>query len=517
MTREAEVVNGVDVEYDAVITAIVDYVYEYEVTQSSAWTRAKTCLLDSIGAAFESVSRSPECARLLGPYFPCSSVTPCGFKVPGTKSQLDVVKGAFDFGAMIRYLDHNDAFPGAEWGHPSDNIGAILATADVLSRVCRSKSDEPNGIQASFDIAEPIKMRHVLTALVKAYEIQGCFQVKNAFNRVGLDHVILVKVACAAVVSHLMSLSKKQAKVAVSHAWMDGHPLRTYRQAPNAGPRKGWAAGEACKQAVHLALLASAGQPGAPSVLSTPRWGFYDTLFRGHKFELPRPYGSWVVENVIYKVNTAEGHGMTAVEAALLLANELRDRGLNIPTQDIARIDIRTQAAAMTIIDKNGPLHNPADRDHCMRYMVAVVLLKGQQISTDDYQDSSFWATDPRVDNLRKKIFMKEDPQMTADYHDSAVRSVANGLSAMLSDGTRLKEILVEYPQGHVKRHDTLELVENKARENLNLRISRDDAQNIVDLVTKDTSFDEMDVDKFVDMLWLGDQCVSVMNNGEAK
>ncbi|PYH87538.1 2-methylcitrate dehydratase PrpD [Aspergillus ellipticus CBS 707.79] len=344
-------------------------------------------------------------------------------------------------------------------------------------------------------------MRHVLTALIKAYEIQGVFQIKNAFNKVGLDHTILVKIGATAVCAWLLDLPRGQALSAVSHAWMDGHPLRVYRQAPNTGPRKGWAAGDACMRAVHLALLAKAGQPGAETVLTTPRWGFYDVLFQGRAFELPQAFGTWVIETVLFKVNTAEGHGMTAVEAALEVAGVLKEKGLD-PVKDIQSIHAKTQAAGMTIINKQGGLHNAADRDHCLRYMVAVVLLKGAQVETADYQDDSPWAADERVDVLRGKITMSEEKKFTEDYHDMKVRSVANSLTVTLVDGTVLPEVLVEYPLGHVKRVETTREVLAKAERNLGLRLEGERVRAILDAVEGD-GFMDLKADEFVDFFAL--------------
>ena len=375
----------------------------------------------------------------------------------------------------------------SNWPSP-DNLGAILAIADICTRTAFAEGKTE----------KVLTMSHVLIALVKAYEIQGCFQIKNAFNRVGLDHVILVKVASTAMVSWLLRLSKEQAKSAVSHAWLDGHPLRAYRQAPNAGPRKGWAGGDACMRAVHLALLVKAGQPGAKSALTAPKWGFYDVLFRSGTFDLPRPFGTWVIENVLFKVNTAEGHGLTAVEAALKLAQKMRARGL-APERDIASIRIRTQEAAMIIINKQGPLHNAADRDHCLKYMVAVVLLKGTQIDTDDYQDSSSWAKDSRVEELRKKMTMIEDAQFTRDYHNPDLRSLSNALLVDLNDGTQLEEEVVEYPQGHVRRTETLDLVRLKARQNLALKLSPSRVEQIVEVVDG-SDFFKLPVSHFTDL-----------------
>lgn len=340
-------------------------------------------------------------------------------------------------------------------------------------------------------------MKHVLVALIKSYEIQGCFQIKNAFNRVGLDHVILVKVASTAMVSWLIGLTKEEAKAAVTHAWLDGHPLRVYRQAPNTGPRKGWAGGDACMRAVHLSLLVKNGQPGVTSVLSARRWGFYDVLFKGNTFDLPRPFGTWVVENVLFKVNTAEGHGMTAVEAALNVAEELKRRGRN--TDDIASIQVRTQEAAMIIINKQGPLHNAADRDHCLQYMVAVVLLKGSQIETEDYQDNSPWAKDPRVEELRSKITMREDPQMTEDYHNPEIRSLANALEVTFKDGSQLDDVVVDFPEGHVRRNETLDLVRAKTKKNLALKLPLEKVEQILTM-TQSGDFFQMPVNEFIDM-----------------
>ena len=364
-----------------------------------------------------------------------------------------------------------------------------MPTADILSRQAVTEHD---GLDDSMSV------KHVLIALIKAYEIQGCSQIKNAFNKVGLDHVILVKVASTAVVSWLLRLSKEQACAAVSHAWADGHPLRVYRQAPNTGSRKGWAAGDACMRAVHLALLVKKGQAGIKSVLTASQWGFYDVLFRGNTIDLARPLGNWVVENVLFKVTTAEGHGLTAIEAALKVSDILREHGRS--PDEISSVRIRTQRAAMTIINKRGRLYNAADRDHCIRYMVAVVLLKGAMIETVDYQDSSQWANDPRVDTLRSKITMEEDLQMTSDYHDPEVRSLANALNVTLEDGTQLDEDPVQFPIGHVHRAETLAAVKEKTRRNLELRLSEDRVRHIMDLVEKD-EFLGLPVHDFVDLL----------------
>ena len=373
---------------------------------------------------------------------------------------------------------------------PKDNIGAILAAADVISR---SAADDP-----SLTNRTPLTMGDVLTALIKSYEIQGCFQIRNAFNKVGLDHVILVKVASTALVSWLFSLTKEQAKAAVSHAWMDGHPLRVYRQAPNTGPRKGWAAGDACMRAVHLVLLVKAGQPGAPTALTAPKWGFYDVFFAGKSFELPRPFRTWVIENVIFKVNTAEGHGMTAVEAGLEIASVMKQQ--NLKPDDIAGIWVRTTEAGMIIIDKRGPLSNAADRDHCLRYMLAVVLHKGEMIQTEDYQNDSAWADDPAIERLRAVTVMSEDKQFTRDYHDPDTRSISNSVQVQLKDGTWLDEVHVQYPQGHVLHNQTPQLVEAKAKANLAVKFPMTKVDDIIKLV-QGKEFDAVPVRDFVDML----------------
>ncbi|CAK5268524.1 unnamed protein product [Mycena citricolor] len=426
--------------YDSLIQDIAHYVYEFEVTSPTTLRAARIALLDSIACAIESV---PACASFIGPIVP-GTVVPNGFPVPGTAHVVDPLKGAFDLGSLIRYLDHSDAFPGAEWGHPSDNIGAILPVADWLSR----RGDDSR-----------VTMQTVLELATKAYEIQGCLQVKNAFNQVGLDHVILVKIATSAVLSKLVGLSREQAQDAISQAIADGHPLRLYRQAPNTSPRKGWAAGDACMRAVHLVLMTKSGQPGFPTALSAPKWGFNDIFWGGQALQLPIPFSTLVMENHLTKLVAAEGHGISAVEAALKLSRMEEIKG---KLQTIKSIRIRTQAAAMRIIDKTGALHNAADRDHCMQYMVAMTLVKGDWPVPEDYENDSVYATDPVVESLRGVISMEEDPQMTKDYHDPRVRNCANGLSVTLESGQILPEVLVEKPMGHPWRADTYEGIRAK-------------------------------------------------------
>ncbi|KAI0151733.1 hypothetical protein GGR57DRAFT_513678 [Xylariaceae sp. FL1272] len=475
--------------YDDVIVRIVDYAYDYEVVSEPALARAKMALIDSLGVAIESLALSKECEALVKPLLPGSGAVAGGFKLPGTPYQMDILQAAFNMGAMIRYLDHNDAFAGAEWGHPSDNLGAILVAADVLTRDALSRGKEE----------EAITMKQVLAGLIKSYEIQGCFQIKNAFNRVGLDHVILVKIASTAVVCWMMGLSREEALSAVSHAWVDGHPLRTFRQAPNAGPRKGWSAGDACMRAIHLACVARAGQPGIKTPLTAARWGFYEVLNKGNAFELPRPFGTWVVENAIFKVLTAEGHGLTAVEATMDASKQLQAKGLD-PIQDIKSIHVRVQEPAMIIINKKGPLHNPADRDHCLRYMMAVVLLKnGAEIDTADYQNDSPFATDARVEAIRSIITMEEDPQMTLDYHNPDIRSVGSSMVFTLKDGSEISTRL-DFPLGHPARNEeTMPAVRAKAVRNLKLRLSESGVTKVMETFDS-ADFNTLPASKFIDL-----------------
>ncbi|KAL8898826.1 MAG: hypothetical protein Q9207_006504 [Kuettlingeria erythrocarpa] len=474
---------------DQVLTDIAHYVYHYEIRSPLALERARLALLDALGCAMETLS-SAECPSFIGPF-----VTGCtiqrGFRLPGTALELDPVKGAFDMAVLIRYLDHNDAFTGAEWGHPSDNVGAILAVADWLSR---------NPSEASSDVAPPRTMRTVLAALVKAYEIQGCFQIANAFNAVGLDHVVLVKVASAAVISWLIGLTEIQAVDAISQAWMDGHPLRVYRHGNNTGPRKGWAGGDACMRAVQLALFTRSGQPGALTVLSAPRWGFYDAIFRGKPFALPRPFATWVVENTLFKLVPAEAHALTAIEAIMKLGQVLQERAVDLD-KDVCRIAVRTHAAACLIIDKPGPLNNAADRDHCMQYILAVTLLKGAPPDSCDYSDNSPWASDCRVEQLRRKIDISESEQYTIDYLDEEKRSMASALTVVFADGSRTEEIAVEYPLGSPKHPGTRKAVEEKIRQNLGFIFSSEETEQIINAISTE---DETPVHNFVDILWRG-------------
>lgn len=425
-----------DLPFDQEIVDIVDYVLNYKVDSELAKKTAWYCFLDTIGCGLEALEYEA-CRKLLGPITPGTKVVN-GARVPGTDYELDPVQGAFNIGAAIRWLDFNDTWLAAEWGHPSDNLGGILAVADWLSR-----NSVANG-------GKPLMMREVFSAMIMAHEIQGCIALENSFNKVGLDHVILVKVASTAVVGKMLGLTRDQLLNAVSLAWIDGQSLRTYRHFPNAGSRKSWAAGDATSRAVRLALIAKTDEMGYPSALTAKTWGFYDVSFKGNKFKFQRTYGSYVMENVLFKISfPAEFHAQTAVEAAFKLHSEMLAKGKS--SDDIERIEIRTHEACIRIIDKKGPLRNPADRDHTIQYMVAVPLIFGR-LTARDYEDDI--AQDPRIDALRERIVCKEDPEFTKDYHDPEKRSIANALTLIYKDGTKSDEVAIEYPVGHKRRRE---------------------------------------------------------------
>jgi len=468
---------------DQVIADIADYVVSGSAPSALALDTARLCLIDTLGCGLEALDY-PACTKLLGPIVP-GTIVPHGAHVPGTAFVLDPVQAAFSLGAMIRWLDFNDTWLAAEWGHPSDNLGGILMVADWLSR---------NG--------GAVTMGDVLHAMVQAHEIQGCMALENSFNKVGLDHVVLVKVATTAVVARLLGLNHKQIIDAVSLAWVDGQSLRTYRHAPNTGSRKSWAAGDATGRGVRLALMVKAGEMGYPAALTTKTWGFYDASFRGQAFKFQRPYGCYVMENVLFKISfPAEFHSQTAVEAAVILHNRLAQMGKS--AADIARIVIRTHEAAIRIIDKQGPLANPADRDHCIQYMVAVPLIFGH-LTAADYEDSV--AADPRIDVLRAKILCAEDTQFTRDYHDPEKRSIANALTVELTDGTVLDEVAIEYPVGHKRRRtEGLPLLEQKFHRNLARRYDTAQQQRILTASANRSQLEAMLVRDYVDLYAIKD------------
>lgn len=487
IAAEAIVLAGMETAvsppWDQALVDIVDYVRDCEITSGLAYETARHCLIDSLGCALEALEYVA-CKKLLGPIVH-GTVVPNGARVPGTQFQLDPVKAAFDIGTMIRWLDFNDTWLAAEWGHPSDNLGGILGCADWLSRDAISRAKEP------------LVMRDVLTAMIKAYEIQGCIALENAFNKVGLDHVVLVKVASTAVVAQMLGLSREEQLAAASLAWADGQSLRIYRQAPNTGSRKSWAAGDATSRAVRLALIAKTGEMGYPSVLTAKTWGFYDVLFKGRPFRFQRPYGSYVIENVLFKIAfPAEFHAQTAVEAAMTIHAALKKAGKS--ADDISRVTIRTHEACLRIIDKKGPLANPADRDHCIQYMVAVPLLYGH-LTAADYEDEV--ARDPRIDALRAIIHCVENPAYTAAYHDPGRRAIANSITVEFKSGEILDEVAVEYPLGHARRRsEGIPLLEAKFKTNLARMLTPKQQQLILEISLHQERLEAMPVHEYMDM-----------------
>lgn len=455
---------------DQVLTDIADYVTGYKVASEEAYRTARYCLMDTLACGIMAL-QFPACTKMLGPIVP-GTVVPNGVKVPGTPHVLDPVKGAFDIGCMVRWLDFNDTWLAAEWGHPSDNLGAILAVA-------QTKPD--------------MTMKDVLTAMIKAHEIQGCLALENSFNKVGLDHVVLVKVASTAVATQMMGGSYDQIVDALSHAWVDGQALRTYRHAPNAGPRKSWAAGDATSRAVRLAqIVVEQGQMGYPGALTAPKWGFYDVLFNGQSFKFQRPYGSYVMEQILFKISyPAEFHSQTAVECAVKLHPLVKDR-LN----DIEYIQLTTHEAAIRIISKTGPLHNPADRDHCLQYMVAVPLIKGNLVA-EDYEDDV--AADPRIERLRSLMRVAEEPRYSREYHQPDKRSIANAIQIFFKDGSSTERVEIEYPVGHRRRREEgIPLLEAKFVAALENHYQPAQVQAIIDLCRDQQKLEAMKVSDFV-------------------
>ena len=477
-------ISNVRPKPDKVLVDIANYVTRHEIKSQLAWETARYCLMDTLGCGLEALDY-PACTKLLGPITPGTTVKN-GAKVPGTSFQLDPVQAAFNIGCMIRWLDFNDTWLAAEWGHPSDNLGGILAMADWLSR---------NAVAAG---KPPLTMRDVLTGMIKAHEIQGCIALENSFNKVGLDHVVLVKVASTAVVAQMLGLTRDEIINAVSLAWVDGQSLRTYRHSPNTGSRKSWAAGDATSRAVRLALMAKTGEMGYPSVLTAKTWGFYDVLFKGNAFKFQRPYGSYVMENVLFKISfPAEFHSQTAVEAAMQVNEELLRIGKT--ADEIKKITIRTHEACIRIIDKKGPLNNPADRDHCIQYMVAVPILFGR-LTAGDYEDDV--AKDKRIDELRDKIVCVEDKQFTKDYHDPEKRSIANALTVEFRDGKKLREIVVDYPIGHKRRRkEGMPVLVEKFRTNLARRFPEKQRAAILEVCLDQKQLEATPVNEFVDLM----------------
>jgi len=480
-------------DYDQVIQDIADYVLKYRIESEEAFDSARNCLMDTLGCGLLAL-RFPECTKHLGPIVE-GTIVPNGARVPGTQFRMDPVKSAWDIGCIIRWLDYNDTWLAAEWGHPSDNLGGILAVADYLAQKRTSEG------KAS------LTMRAVLEAMIKAHEIQGVIALENSFNRVGLCHVLLVRVASAAVVTQLMGGSRDQIMAAVSQAWVDGSALRTYRHAPNAGSRKSWAAGDATSRAVRLADMSMRGEMGVPSVLTASQWGFYDVAFsktnadqkikpeQDREFKFSQGYGTYVMENVLFKISfPAEFHAQTAAECAVILHPQVKDR-----LTDIDKIVIRTHESAIRIISKVGPLANAADRDHCIQYMTAVPLAFGNLVA--EHYEESFHNSNPIIDALRNKMEIVEDKGYSREYLEADKRSIANAIQVFFKDGTSTEEVVVEYPVGHRRRRtEGIPLLEDKFKVNLATRFPANRCADIFDLCKNKVKLESTPVNEFMDL-----------------
>lgn len=469
-------------DYDKVLVDIADYVIDAKIDSKEAYETARLCLMDTLGCGILALS-FPECKKRLGPVVP-GAFLEGGARVPALGYELDPVQAAFNIGTMVRWLDFNDTWLASEWGHPSDNLGGILAVADYVSR---------QNLAAG---KLPLTMHDVLTAMIKAHEIQGCLALKNSFNRVGLDHVILVKVATTAVVTAMLGGDKEVVLRALSNAFVDGQSLRTYRHAPNAGVRKSWAAGDATSRGVRLALMAVNDEMGYPSCLSAKTWGFYDVLFNSKSFEFERPYSSYVMENILFKLSfPAEFHAQTAVECAVKLYPEIKDRW-----SEVKKITLTTHESAIRIISKEGPLHNPADRDHCLQYMVAIGLIYGD-LKAEHYEDEV--AQDERIDSLRSKMEVEEDKQYSIDYLDPSKRSIANAMQIFFADGIHTDKIEIHYPIGHRARRDEgVPVLKSKFNHNLNTFYNESVARELVALCDNQEALNQLSVPAFIEH-WL--------------
>ncbi|CAG7945269.1 unnamed protein product [Penicillium salamii] len=490
-----------DKPYDTEIQDMASYIHGYKVDSDLAFDTARLVFLDTLGCGLEAL-KFKECAKLLGPVVD-GTVVPNGTRVFGTPYQLDPVNGAFNIGAMIRWLDYNDCWLAAEWGHPSDNLGGILAVADWISRTNRAGGNLGNG--------KILKIRDVLEAMIKAHEIQGVLALENSYNKVGLDHVVLVKVATAAVVSKMLDLTEQQTADAITQAWVDGQSLRTYRHSPNTMSRKSWAAGDACQRAVNLVLKVQKGEGGLRSVLTAPTWGFYDVLFKGKKFQFQRPYGSYVMENVLFKVSyPAEFHSQTAIEAAEKVNAKLASMGKS--AKDIKEITNRTHEACIRIIDKQfKEMDNFADRDHCVQYMVATMLVFGR-LTAADYADGSEAATSPLLEDLRKRIRCVEDTKFTTDYHDPTKRTIPNALTVTLNDGTVLEEISVEAPLGHrLRREEAKPEILSKYKRHIEAHFDQARVDELLKVGWDRSQLENYDVDQYVD-LYVKDKTITPSN-----
>jgi len=470
-------------DFDQVIQDIVDYVMTYDVTTSNeAMETARYDWMDTIGCGLLALNY-PACTKMLGPIVPGATMQDTGARVPGTSYELDPVRAAWNLGAMIRWLDYNDTWLAAEWGHPSDNLGAIMSLADYLSRQRMAAGEDS------------LSMKDVLIAMIKAHEVQGIIALENCFNRAGLDHVMLVRIASTAISAQMLGCSRDECLNAVSHAWLDGSALRTYRHAPNTGSRKSWAAGDATSRGLFLALMAQRGEMGYPSAITAKGWGFQDVLFNEKELVFKQPYGTYTMENILFKISfPAEFHAQTAVEVAITLHPEVKDR-----LDDIDKIIIKTQESADRIINKVGPLDNPADRDHCLQYMVAVGLLKGD-LTAEDYEDEV--ANDPRIDALRDKMEVSEDPRFTQEYMEADKRAIGNAIQVFFKDGSSTNNIVVDYPVGHRRRRDEgIPLLKEKFDRYLRGGISQQNAQQLLELCADQNSFESASVNEVMELL----------------
>ena len=466
---------------DQALQDIADYVIDFKVESEEALNTARNCLIDTIGCGLLAL-KYLNCTRHLGPIVPGTTVVN-GARVFGRSYELDPVKAAWDIGALVRWLDFNDTWLAEEWGHPSDNLGAIMALSDYISRV---------------NVANhklPLSIKDVLEYMIKAHEIQGILALENSFNKVGLDHVLLVRVASTAVATHMLGGTRDQIIAALSQAWVDGSSLRTYRHAPNTGSRNSWAAGDATSRAVRLAMMTMAGEMGIPSVLTAPGWGFYDVSFKGREFSFSKSYDSYVMENILFKISfPAEVHAQTAVECAVLLYPEIKEK-----LDEIERIEVTTHESALRIIDKTGALDNPADRDHCMQYMLAVAMIEGDLVA--EFYEDSFHQQNPLIDELRNKMILSEDKRYSKDYLDDGKRSIANALQIFFKDGSQTDKVEVEYPVGHRnRRQEGIPLLERKFFNSLKSTYSKEHSDRIYSLCLDKERIEQTPVNEFMDM-----------------
>lgn len=466
---------------DKELVIIADYVTNFAINSELAFSTARYCLMDALGCGILALDY-PACAKLLGPIIP-GTMVPHGVPIPGTRFELDPIQAAFNIGTTIRWLDYNDTWLAAEWGHPSDNLGAILAVADYISRKNNAEKKRP------------LSIRDVLIAMIKAYEIQGVLALENSFNRIGLDHVILVKIASAAIATHLLGGNQDDIIKVLSNVFIDGQSLRTYRHAPNTGTRKSWAAGDATSRGVRLAWLIMQGEMGYPSALTAKQWGFYAVALQNRTLHLPRPFTTYVIENILFKVAyPAEFHAQTAVECAIALHHKIKNR-----LEKIDKIVLVTHESAIRIISKKGILNNPADRDHCLQYIVAVCLLFGDLKA--EYYENQF-AKNTQIDLLREKMQVQENRQFSQDYLAHDKRSIANAIEIYFNDGSQTEKMQIEYPLGHLRRRkEGIPLLMKKFHASLTGRFSTERTAKLLALFADQERLENMPVNEFMDEL----------------